>query len=543
MSKDSSGADYFKLVSSNGDGSPLDSRAIERGLLAAIADTSAHAGSTRQEHMATLLGRFVYSDQDRHTVKGTSLALALLKILGRQIDDSCELGTERAITGLLSIALEMKDLAEENDIYEQPNYAVDACNEALTCVANTMLLLPRTRRLFADDCHGADAVDGLLRSKVADLATTAFLCGRCLLVSLETPAAAAYCVSSLGLQVTLARVIRSYLERCESPALGGRFSPHQVMSELFKAAMSLCVYYERSVSRVASDKAAGDDDSLPPEHAAKFVDILKVSLDTLCKLPLSSGHLDDPAKQAVGIALNFPTLTPDSVLRCWLPADDVADITAEQGVYQYIDRIYQLFATLVDTAADGSLVKTEITPLALVLVRLVTEHTDVRERIFYNVFPKDTCYEELPEDRPGIWGKLVRLMRVPEGGMLAGAIGDFLLAVLGQDVAKFVLAVGYGNAAGYMLARGIEIPESVIRQVRESEQMVDPVTGSYLNREDVDRELANMTDEEKEREAERLFVLFERLNKTGFIKVDNPVRAAMDSGRFQEIEESKSDDS
>jgi hypothetical protein len=48
---------------------------------------------------------------------------------------------------------------------------------------------------------------------------------------------------------------------------------------------------------------------------------------------------------------------------------------------------------------------------------------------------------------------------------------------------------------------------------------INPITGTYYD-DAISQELANMTDEEKEREAERLFVLFDRLNKTGVMKVD-----------------------
>jgi Guanine nucleotide exchange factor synembryn len=43
-----------------------------------------------------------------------------------------------------------------------------------------------------------------------------------------------------------------------------------------------------------------------------------------------------------------------------------------------------------------------------------------------------------------------------------------------------------------------------------------------------------MTDEEKEREAERLFVLFERMEKLGVAQ--NPVRSMQQSGRFEELD-------
>ncbi|KAJ2010425.1 hypothetical protein GGI14_006431, partial [Coemansia sp. S680] len=168
-----------------------------------------------------------------HTARATNLALTLLKTLGRQIDDTNELGTERAISGLLSLALDLKSQAEIDS--KQADYAVDACNEALTCVANTMLLLPKCRPLFAD-IHGADTINKILQSGVTQ--TTAFLCGRCLFLSIESPKSAEYCVDSLYLPKTLAQTIRGFLDRESDKS--DRFSPQQVMNELFKAAMSLC---------------------------------------------------------------------------------------------------------------------------------------------------------------------------------------------------------------------------------------------------------------------------------------------------------------
>lgn len=43
-----------------------------------------------------------------------------------------------------------------------------------------------------------------------------------------------------------------------------------------------------------------------------------------------------------------------------------------------------------------------------------------------------------------------------------------------------------------------------------------------------------MTEEEKEREAEKLYVLFDRMTRTGVMEVDNPVRKARAEGRFAE---------
>jgi hypothetical protein len=49
-----------------------------------------------------------------------------------------------------------------------------------------------------------------------------------------------------------------------------------------------------------------------------------------------------------------------------------------------------------------------------------------------------------------------------------------------------------------------------------------------------------MTDEEKQREAEKLFVLFDRMERMGMAK--NPIREAFQSGKFENLPK-KDDDS
>lgn len=64
---------------------------------------------------------------------------------------------------------------------------------------------------------------------------------------------------------------------------------------------------------------------------------------------------------------------------------------------------------------------------------------------------------------------------------------------------------------------------------------INPVTGQRRDMEPEGEE-AEMTEEEKEREAERLFVLFERLKATGVVDVQNPVAQAAQEGRFEEVD-------
>ncbi|KAJ2431983.1 hypothetical protein IWW41_002746, partial [Coemansia sp. RSA 2522] len=328
----------------------------------------------------------------------------------------------------------------------------------------------------------------------------------------------------------------------------GKFSSQQVLTEILKAAMGLCGYALKWIhtDKISSEKKLVLDDSFPPDKAVDFILLLKVALDTLDKAPLEDHHLASSTKQAVAIVMNFSTIEPQAIRDIWLPRDHM---------WKHVDTIFGLFKDIVyhvvDTFSDDNNLpsviadtyQAELTPLMLVLVRLVSEHPDVREHLFYKVYPKDAIdFAVLPENRPGMAAKLVRLMRSPDSGpfSVSTITGDLLLALLGNDIRQFILTVGYGNAAGYMVARHIEIPADIIEQVRESSSesgAVNPVTGRYWSQEDTNQELANMTDEEKEREAERLFVLFERLNKTGIIKTANPVCAAAESGRFEELDD------
>lgn len=72
----------------------------------------------------------------------------------------------------------------------------------------------------------------------------------------------------------------------------------------------------------------------------------------------------------------------------------------------------------------------------------------------------------------------------------------------------FVHNVGFGNAAGYLSSKGIQISQQDM-DANASGPEVNPITGQRIDAEP-DVPLPDMTDEEKEREAERLFVLFER---------------------------------
>lgn len=146
----------------------------------------------------------------------------------------------------------------------------------------------------------------------------------------------------------------------------------------------------------------------------------------------------------------------------------------------------------------------------------------------------------------------------PKARVLAGHL---LYQLSDSDASKFITNAGYGFASGFLVSNGIPVPQEALdKNAKLDGTPINPVTGQTLEAEERDQTpLAEMTDEMKEREAERLFVLFERyvlidvgtpevsaddpcrLKKTGIVDVKNPVQVAMEEGRFQELPDSDSD--
>lgn len=104
--------------------------------------------------------------------------------------------------------------------------------------------------------------------------------------------------------------------------------------------------------------------------------------------------------------------------------------------------------------------------------------------------------------------------------------------ILGSTLASYV---GYGNVAGFLFNKGImsappRSATSTAPTTTASGVPIDPITGVQ---ETERKHLDEMTDEEKEREAEKLFVLFDRLERTGALPPSqNPIRKAAQEGKL-----------
>ncbi|MCO5565936.1 hypothetical protein L7F22_019611 [Adiantum nelumboides] len=185
-------------------------------------------------------------------------------------------------------------------------------------------------------------------------------------------------------------------------------------------------------------------------------------------------------------------------------------------------------------------------PALLLLRKLVNRSEKFRSVAKSRILPESIDRKVGLDKREDLTGILIRMMGSQNYPRLARASGEVLLAICGGRAGQMTAEIGYGPCAGFLtnIGQAHAVPESEIND--SSGRPIDPITGKVLPtaeemaRQDAESGLSEMTEEEKEAEAERLFGLFDRLDKTGIIKVDkrsNPMQNAVDSGRFQEIDE------
>jgi hypothetical protein len=169
-----------------------------------------------------------------------------------------------------------------------------------------------------------------------------------------------------------------------------------------------------------------------------------------------------------------------------------------------------------------------LAPLAMLLCKLVTGDMGARERLREWLLPTNLDRTVLLESRADTLGRLLRLLTSVYHSRLNVTSGELLYVVCNHDATLLISQVGYGNVAGFLFNKGIVTgpPSSGEGSGFADPEgpQINPITGA-IQEERADIE---MTEEEREQEAERLFVLFDRLERTGAVPPEaNPVRRAI----------------
>lgn len=262
--------------------------------------------------------------------------------------------------------------------------------------------------------------------------------------------------------------------------------------------------------------------SFAKAHISSFDAALPHIAAILCShaIPQTKTPLDPPFSLLINALLNLDLTTP----------------TAQSALYpeaeppRVANRLTHLLDLAMKSYADTNL-DLSVSPLICAL-SVVHEHAPttaaddgttsnpVRASIRTALLPTE-------EDRKTVLGKtdtlpsrLLRNWTNPLAPQFRSAIAHLYFDLSGKDAAQFIENVGYGYASGFLFENQINIPEGAMQGAADAtggegsssggvRRPVNPITGQLLEEEKFD-DLPEMTMEEKEREAERLFVLFER---------------------------------
>ncbi|PBL01872.1 hypothetical protein ARMGADRAFT_914871 [Armillaria gallica] len=184
---------------------------------------------------------------------------------------------------------------------------------------------------------------------------------------------------------------------------------------------------------------------------------------------------------------------------------------------------------------DGSL-DDIISPLLVLITRLCLADATTRGRLREWIVPPDLDRSAPLEGRSDMLGRCLRLMGSVYHSRLKDSVGEMLFAMSDSDARILSSLVGYGNVAGFLFNKGImsapgpEDTSSSAEPTAPDGKIINPITGNTMEKP----ELPDMTEEEKEQEMEKLFVLFDRLEKSGALpKSQNPIRKAMEKAASQ----------
>ncbi|KZF26167.1 hypothetical protein L228DRAFT_257649 [Xylona heveae TC161] len=430
-----------------------------------------------------------------------------LKILGRSVQNAAPIFTKDGIEVLGRHGLDASPSA--------------ASREALKCLANALFLESKTRQIFVDLGFAEKAADRLKCDNLDDQ----FLLSRLLFyttydTNLDFDRLIDQHKLAININQNITRIAKHFSKKKHKLPLAPQ--EEMALSESLKLIFNISHYYP--------DRTGCFTSSIP--------EILKILLRLKLPTPpmdppvnflvnaLINLDLEDKAGQAVGSSLLFPKFDTKCNAEMLINLLDEA-IVVYRGEQR--DVLAAPLVTLIrrvhDCAPDG-----------------------VKRYMQWLLLPSDEERAKPLGKSDTLASRLLRLSSESTSPPMRESISSLMFELSGKDASSFVKNVGYGFASGFLVSHNVPIPENAMEawstqgqdSSKESgkssqEAFINPITGQRLDKEAKDTG-PPMTDEEKEREAERLFVLFERLKKTGVVNVKNPVEQAVDEGRFEELD-------
>ncbi|KAJ4992008.1 guanine nucleotide exchange factor synembryn [Stagonosporopsis vannaccii] len=442
--------------------------------------------------------------------------LEQLKVYGRDPTNADPIFTQDGLRTLGQFAFREED--------------VPVSQEALRCLANALLLQPKARQILIDLGHGPHAAERLKASTgrcLSDSIDDEFLISRILfLTTYDANLDYTELVNEHHLADNINAAIQKHADRYRQPRQ--RAQEHTAPMDLMALSETLKLLF--NVTHFHPDLSQHFTTSVPG--------IFKI----LTHRETPAKPLDAPVSFLINALLNL--VREEGIGTTQQPHDPElhAAVFPSANPAGNVTHLITILDSSIRSYPTAEL-DTTISPL-LTLLRRIYElaPTDVQTVMQSKLLPSDSDRAQPLGKTSSLPSRLLNLSTSAQTPALRESIAAFMYELSSKDPATYVSNVGYGYASGFLLSKNIPMPESALKDAGEASSStggapVNPITGQRLNREEP-VEMPEMTQEEKEMEAERLFVLFERLKKTGVVDVKNPVEEAYRSGRIEELSDS-----
>ncbi|KAK1093049.1 hypothetical protein LTR48_003095 [Friedmanniomyces endolithicus] len=441
----------------------------------------------------------------RSSLREQETLLARLKVCSRDAKTARPMFTEKGIEILSKYGLN--------------NHTLSTSHEALRCLANVLLLNESSRQIFADLGFVSKAAERLKSENRDD----EFLISRTLLlltyktnVNFEELTERHDLTGSINEHI--ARHAKHLDKKGRSESQSGPME-EAAMVETLKLMFNITHYY--------------------PSLIARFQPAIEPLIDLLLHSPLPTTPLQPPITYIINALLNLD-LAPAS--QSSEPSSEVvtSPLFPPANQTKVVDRMIFIFNGALKDTPDRDL-DAAAAPLCT-LLRRAYELADLETKAWMRrkLLPHEEDRNQPLGKGESLSSRLLRLSCSPGLPTLRENVSCLLFELSDKDADTFVRNIGYGYASGFLASHGIEFLGNATGARNlgsEVETSINPVTGQRLSAEE-GRDGSGgqeMSEEEKEREAERLFVLFERLRATGVVDVVNPVQKAVDEGRFEEV--------
>lgn len=401
--------------------------------------------------------------------------------------------------------------------------------EALRCLANAMLLDSKTRQIFVD-LGGSDQAAERLKNQNSD---NEFIISRILFLTTyesNLDFDPLFDKHALGESINshIARHARQFINDSEENEPTS--FDQAALSESLKLLFNLSNYY--------------------PHHISTFHPSIEDIFKILNGITVPTPPLQPPVTYLINALVNL-------IIDLEKRQEAFASMPTTSNPNTYITTLITILSLAVYTPTSiypSTQLDSLLSPLLTLLRKIYAISSSDQKQYMQSLLLPAETERDLPLGKSDtLPSKLLRLSTSPTAPNLREGISSLLFDLSEQDPNLFVRNVGYGFAAGFLVSHELPVPEPVTRaqattrtpsrggaraekeKDKEEAEPVNPITGQKLSKEELVDTGPEMSDEEKEREAERLFVLFERLRATGVVDVGyDPVREAVEKGAFVE---------